>query len=116
MSQLTRRPQQRACGAASIQRNLRVLRHASNPHLEMKVWPRGAPGEAHIGDVLPTLDNITHFHQNTRRVGVSREQFFAMVNVHHIAAGRVELLRNYHAPAAATMGMPGSEAKSNPVC
>ena len=48
--------------------------------------------------VLPTLDNITHFHQHTQSVGSSCEQFYVIVNFHRIAVGWVELLRHHHAP------------------
>lgn len=48
--------------------------------------------------VLPTLDNITHFHQHTQSVGSSCAQFFAMVNFHRIAVGWVELLHHHHTP------------------
>lgn len=66
--------------------------------------------------MLTTPDNITPFHQDTRRMGISSEQLFDMANFHHIAVGQVELLRRHHTQTEATMMMLGSEAKSNPLC
>ncbi len=56
--------------------------------------PVEAAGGADFGDFLAALDQVALFDQHARGVGITRDEFVAVVDLDHVAVGRVVFLRD----------------------
>ncbi len=101
-------------GRAGMQEFLRVLRHALHQHLEMQVRAGGTAGGADLGDLLAAAHEVAALDEGAGGMGVAGDQLVAVVDLHHVAVGRVDFLRHDHAAGSGQDGRAGVRLEVQP--
>ncbi len=73
-----------------------VLKDALHEYFKMQVGAGRAAGRADLRYFLTTFDQIAFFDKHFGRMGVTGDQIIAVVNLDHIAIGRMVFLGHHH--------------------